>query len=66
MEPEAVTLTPLAPRDEPSSAGGSSPGQAPGEPITERKACDVTSCVSQPLEEKDEELEEASVAIAAN
>uniref|UniRef100_A0AAV2MCG4 Family with sequence similarity 131 member Bb n=1 Tax=Knipowitschia caucasica TaxID=637954 RepID=A0AAV2MCG4_KNICA len=39
MEPETATLTP--PTHQGDASGGSSPGQPPCEPITERQACDV-------------------------
>ncbi|KAJ8354980.1 hypothetical protein SKAU_G00225470 [Synaphobranchus kaupii] len=65
MEPEPVTLTSPAPREEVTSAGSSSPSQAPLEPITERKASDVTSSVSQLLDGKDEDAEDVPVAVAA-
>ncbi|XP_056330619.1 uncharacterized protein fam131bb [Danio aesculapii] len=59
MEPEAVTLTPspVAQKEEVTSAGGSSPGQASGEFITERKTSDVSPSVIEELEEKEEESE---------
>ncbi|XP_072535676.1 uncharacterized protein fam131bb isoform X4 [Salminus brasiliensis] len=67
MEPEPVTLipSPAAQREEVISAGGSSPGQAPGEPITEWKPTDVTPSVNDVLEEKEEELESSSVGATA-
>ncbi|XP_047454435.1 protein FAM131B isoform X2 [Mugil cephalus] len=51
LEPEAATLTP--PTQQGDASGGSSPGQPPAEPITERKASDVTSGLIQTLEEKE-------------
>ena len=67
MEPEPVTLipSPAAQREEVTSAGGSSPGQAPGEPITEWKSSDVTPPVNEMLEEKEEESESSSVSATA-
>ncbi|KAG7457758.1 hypothetical protein MATL_G00230620 [Megalops atlanticus] len=64
-EPESLTLTPPLQSEEIAAAGDISPGQAT-EPITECKNFDVTSCVVQSLEEKDEEAENASVAVATN
>lgn len=65
MEPEPVTLTSPAAKEEVTSTGGSSPGQAPGETVTQRKASDVTSSVPQPLEEKDEAVEDRSTVVTA-
>lgn len=59
MEPESATLTP--PTQQGDASGGSSPGQPPAEPITERNASDVTSGLVQTLEEQDEEGPVASV-----
>ncbi|XP_048010027.1 probable serine/threonine-protein kinase MARK-C isoform X3 [Megalobrama amblycephala] len=65
MEPEQVTLipSPVTQREEVTSMGGSSPGQAPGEFITERKASDVSPSVIEELEEKEEESESSTVDI---
>ncbi|XP_029688288.1 uncharacterized protein fam131bb isoform X4 [Takifugu rubripes] len=60
MEPESATLTP--PTQQGDASGGSSPGQPPAEPISERKASDVTTGLVQTLEEQDEEGLSASVA----
>ncbi|XP_061093017.1 AF4/FMR2 family member lilli isoform X2 [Conger conger] len=65
LEPESVTLTSPAPRDEVTSAGSSSPGLPPVEPVTEQKTSDVTSSVSQSLDGKDEDREDVPVAVAA-
>ncbi|XP_066539603.1 uncharacterized protein fam131bb [Hoplias malabaricus] len=67
MESESVTLipSPAAQREEVTSAGGSSPGQAPGEPITEWKPSDVTQSVNEMLEEKEEESESSSFGATA-
>ncbi|KAG7336030.1 hypothetical protein KOW79_000723 [Hemibagrus wyckioides] len=64
MEPEPVTLipSPAAQREEVTSAGGSSPGQVPGESVTEWKPSDVTSSVNEMLEEKEEESESSSAS----
>ncbi|KAK7157367.1 hypothetical protein R3I93_008753 [Phoxinus phoxinus] len=67
MEPEPVTLipSPMTQREEVTSMGGSSPGQAPGDFITERKASDVSPSVIEELEEKEEESESLPVDITA-
>ncbi|XP_035498071.1 protein FAM131B isoform X1 [Scophthalmus maximus] len=64
MEPESATLTP--PRQQGDASGGSSPGQPPSEPITERKASDVTSVFIQTLEEKEEDEEGPAASMATN
>ncbi|XP_016111677.1 auxin response factor 19-like isoform X3 [Sinocyclocheilus grahami] len=64
MEPEPVTLIPSPVTQEVTSTGGSSPGQAPGEFSTERKAFDVSPSVIEELEEK-EESESSSVDVTA-
>uniref|UniRef100_A0A3B5MWR1 Family with sequence similarity 131 member Bb n=1 Tax=Xiphophorus couchianus TaxID=32473 RepID=A0A3B5MWR1_9TELE len=56
LDQESAMLTP--PTQQGDASGGSSPGQLPAEPITERKASDVTSGLIQMLEEKEEEEEE--------
>ncbi|XP_059423431.1 uncharacterized protein fam131bb isoform X4 [Carassius carassius] len=68
MEPEPVTLipSPVTQREEVTSLGGSSPGQAPGEFSTERKASDVSPSVIEELEEKEEESESSSVDVTAS
>ncbi|XP_026140039.1 uncharacterized protein LOC113116232 isoform X4 [Carassius auratus] len=68
MEPEPVTLipSPVTQREEVTSLGGSSPGQAPGEFSTERKASDVSPSVIEELEEKEEESESSSVDVMAS
>ncbi|CAN9513710.1 unnamed protein product [Ophioblennius macclurei] len=63
VEPESATLTP--PTQQGDASGGSSPGQPPAEPITERKASDVSSGLIQTLEEKEEEEEGAPPASMA-
>ncbi|XP_069393139.1 probable serine/threonine-protein kinase MARK-C isoform X5 [Paralichthys olivaceus] len=63
LEPESATLTP--PTQQGNASGGSSPGQPPAEPITERKASDVTSGLIQTLEEKEEE-EGLAASMATN
>uniref|UniRef100_A0A3Q0RX93 Family with sequence similarity 131 member B n=1 Tax=Amphilophus citrinellus TaxID=61819 RepID=A0A3Q0RX93_AMPCI len=64
MEQESATLTP--PTQQGDASGGSSPGQLPPEPITERKASDVTSGLIQTLEEKEEREEGPPPSVAAN
>ncbi|XP_023820227.1 protein FAM131B isoform X3 [Oryzias latipes] len=56
VDPDSSTLTP--PTQQGDASGGSSPGQAPAEPITQRKASDVSTGFIQTLEEKEEEEEE--------
>ncbi|XP_055019725.1 protein FAM131B isoform X2 [Boleophthalmus pectinirostris] len=51
MEQETATLTP--PTQQGDASGGSSPGQPPCEPITERQACDVNA-LSQTQEQEPE------------
>jgi len=67
MEPEPVTLipSPMTQREEVTSMGGSSPGQTPGDFITERKASDVSPSVIEELEEKEEESESLPVDVRA-
>ncbi|XP_056154894.1 uncharacterized protein LOC130129120 [Lampris incognitus] len=68
LEPEPCSLTPSPLREEASpSTGGVSPGlPAPtADPSANRIPFDVTPCVIQSLEEKDEEAEEGSVVVVA-
>ncbi|XP_042362515.1 uncharacterized protein LOC121957802 isoform X1 [Plectropomus leopardus] len=67
LEPERCSLTPSPLREDDSSTRGSSPGlpSQTAEPVAERIPFDVTPCVVQSLEEKDEEAEEGSVVIVA-
>lgn len=64
IEPEPMTLipSPAAQKEEVTSLGGSSPGQVPGESITEWKASDVTLSVNEMLEEKEGESESSSAS----
>lgn len=64
MELESATLTP--PTQQGDASGGSSPGQPSVEPITERKASDVTSGLVQTLEEKEEDEEGPAASMATN
>ncbi|RXN33377.1 protein FAM131B isoform X3 [Labeo rohita] len=68
MEPEPVTLipSPVTQREEVTSTGGSSPGQAPGEFSTERKASDVSPSVIEELEEKEESESSPADVTATN
>ena len=67
LEPEPYSLTPSPLREEGPSTRGSSPGlpAQTAESIAERIPFDVTPCVVQSLEEKDEEGEEGSIVIVA-
>ncbi|MEQ2295258.1 hypothetical protein AMECASPLE_012143 [Ameca splendens] len=67
LEPEPCSLTPSPLREEAPTTRGSSPGIPPhtSEPIPERIPFDVTPCIVQSLEEKDEEVEEGSIVIVA-
>ncbi|XP_043993590.1 uncharacterized protein LOC122843130 isoform X3 [Gambusia affinis] len=67
LEPEPCSLTPSPLREEAPTTRGSSPGTPaqPAEPILERIPFDVTPCVVQSLEEKDEEAEEGSIVVVA-
>ncbi|XP_010895174.1 uncharacterized protein fam131ba isoform X3 [Esox lucius] len=60
------TLTPSPLRDDATPIGGTSPQLACPEQMTERIPFDVTPCIVQSLEEKDEEVEESIVAVASN
>ncbi|KAI2655504.1 Protein FAM131B [Labeo rohita] len=53
-------------REEVTSTGGSSPGQAPGEFSTERKASDVSPSVIEELEEKEESESSPADVTATN
>ncbi|KAK2887511.1 hypothetical protein Q8A67_015739 [Cirrhinus molitorella] len=67
-EPTSVTpaLTPPPQREDSTPPGGMSPGQAPAaEPVAEHMTYEVTSCVVQSLEEKEEEVEDGAVVIMA-
>ncbi|XP_071356248.1 uncharacterized protein [Trachinotus anak] len=67
LEPEPCSLTPSPLREEAPSTRGSSPGlpAQTTEAVPERKPFDVTPCVVQLLEEKDEEAEEGSIVVVA-
>ncbi|KAM4550787.1 uncharacterized protein V3H82_019861 isoform 7-T7 [Fundulus diaphanus] len=67
LEPEPCSLTPSPLREEALTTRGSSPGipAQTAEPIPERKPFDVTPCVVQSLEERDEEAEEGSIVVVA-
>ncbi|XP_029370518.1 uncharacterized protein LOC115051298 isoform X1 [Echeneis naucrates] len=61
LEPEPCSLTPSPLREDAPSTRGSSPG-----PPAERIPFNVTTCVVQSLEEKDEEAEEGSTVDQLN
>ncbi|XP_034016552.1 uncharacterized protein LOC117501702 isoform X1 [Thalassophryne amazonica] len=65
VEPEPCSLTPSPLREEGPLTRGSSPGLPAQtvESIMERIPFDVTPCVVQSLEEKDEEVEEGSIVV---
>lgn len=67
-EPTSVTpaLTPPLQREDATPPGGTSPGQAPAEPMAEHTTYEVTSCVAQSLEEKKEVEDGAAVVVATN
>ncbi|XP_041867560.1 uncharacterized protein LOC121656570 isoform X3 [Melanotaenia boesemani] len=67
LEPEPCSLTPSPLREDASSTRGSSPGlpAQTTESIADRIPFDVTPCVVQSLEEKDEEGEEGSIVVVA-
>ncbi|KAL6461224.1 hypothetical protein MHYP_G00311900 [Metynnis hypsauchen] len=70
LEPEPMSVTPVLtpppPREDPTPSGGTSPAQAPAEPMAEHMTFEVTSCVVQSLEEKEEEVvEEGTVVVVA-
>uniref|UniRef100_A0A3Q3GR21 Family with sequence similarity 131 member Ba n=1 Tax=Kryptolebias marmoratus TaxID=37003 RepID=A0A3Q3GR21_KRYMA len=67
LEPEPCSLTPSPLREEAPTTRGSSPGLPAqiAESIPERIPFDVTPCVVQSLEEKDEEVEEGSIVVVA-
>lgn len=61
-------MTPSPLREDSSSTRGSSPGlpaQIATESVVERIPFDITPCVVQSLEEKEEEAEEGSIVIVA-
>ncbi|XP_068071349.1 uncharacterized protein fam131ba isoform X14 [Danio rerio] len=71
LEPELTSVTPaLTPppqpqREDSTPPAGLSPGQAPAEPMAEHITYDVTSCVVQSLEEKEEEVEDGAMLVVA-
>ncbi|CAI5691746.1 unnamed protein product [Oreochromis niloticus] len=67
LEPEPCSLTPSPLREDAPSTRGSSPGlpAQTTEPVAERIPFDVTPCVVQSLEEKDEEADEGSIVVVA-
>lgn len=67
LEPEPCSLTPSPLREDTPSTRGSSPGLPVqiADSATERIPFDITPCVVQSLEEKDEEPEEGSIVVVA-
>ncbi|XP_026087566.1 uncharacterized protein LOC113062155 isoform X3 [Carassius auratus] len=69
LEPELSSVTPaLTPpslREDSTPPGTMSPGQAPAEPVVEHMTYEVTSCVVQSQEEKEEEVGDGAVVIVA-
>lgn len=71
LEPELTSVTPaLTPppqpqREDSTPPAGLSPGQAPAEPMAEHITYEVTSCVVQSLEEKEEEVEDGAMLVVA-
>ncbi|XP_044027902.1 protein FAM131B-like isoform X7 [Siniperca chuatsi] len=67
LEPEPCSLTPSPLREDAPSTRGSSPGLPAqmAESVAQRIPFDVTPCVVQLLEEKDEEAEEGSIVVVA-
>ncbi|XP_067282579.1 uncharacterized protein fam131ba isoform X5 [Pseudorasbora parva] len=69
LEPEQTSVTPvLTPqpqREDSTPPGVMSPGRAPAEPMAEHTTYEVTSCVVQSLEEKEEEMEDGAVVVVA-
>uniref|UniRef100_UPI0037E9709C uncharacterized protein fam131ba isoform X2 n=2 Tax=Semicossyphus pulcher TaxID=241346 RepID=UPI0037E9709C len=67
LEPEPCSLTPSPLREDALFTRGSSPGlpAQTNESVRERIPFDVTPCVVQLLEEKDEEGEEGSIVVVA-
>ncbi|XP_076864188.1 uncharacterized protein fam131ba isoform X2 [Brachyhypopomus gauderio] len=69
LEPEPISVTPVltppAPGEDPTPPGSVSATQAPAQPMAEHMAFEVTSCVIQSLEEKEEVVEEGAVVVVA-
>ncbi|XP_017336528.1 uncharacterized protein fam131ba isoform X1 [Ictalurus punctatus] len=68
LEPEAMFMTPVLtsqPHREGLKPGGVSPPLSHTEPMPEHMAFEVTSCIIQSLEEKEEEVEEGAVVVVA-
>ncbi|TRY96208.1 hypothetical protein DNTS_009406 [Danionella cerebrum] len=66
-EPRSITpaLTPPTQREDSSPIAGLSPGSAPAEQVAEHTTYEVTSCIVQSLEEKEEEVEDGAVVVVA-
>ncbi|XP_077051380.1 uncharacterized protein fam131ba isoform X2 [Siphateles boraxobius] len=66
LEPEPTSvISVLTQREDSSPAGVMSPGRAPAQPLAEHMTYEVTSCVVQSLEEKEEEMEDGAVVVVA-
>ncbi|XP_026999604.2 uncharacterized protein fam131ba isoform X3 [Tachysurus fulvidraco] len=68
LEPEATPMMPVMttqPHREGPIPGGVSPSLSHAEPMPEHMAFEVTSCIIQSLEEKEEEVEEGAVVVVA-
>ncbi|MCJ8749735.1 hypothetical protein PDJAM_G00179690 [Pangasius djambal] len=66
LEPEAMSMTPVLtsqPHREGPMPGCVSPPLSHAEPMPEQMAFEVTSCIIQSLEEKEEEVEEGAVVV---
>ncbi|XP_060720880.1 uncharacterized protein fam131ba isoform X5 [Tachysurus vachellii] len=68
LEPESTPMMPVMttqPHREGPMPGGVSPSMSHAEPMPEHMAFEVTSCIIQSLEEKEEEVEEGAVVVVA-
>ncbi|KAG7325635.1 hypothetical protein KOW79_010560 [Hemibagrus wyckioides] len=68
LEPEAMSMTPVLttqPHREGPMPGGVSPSLSHPEPMPEHMTFEVTSCIIQSLEEKEEEVEDGAVVVVA-
>ncbi|KAK2864525.1 hypothetical protein Q7C36_003679 [Tachysurus vachellii] len=68
LEPESTPMMPVMttqPHREGPMPGGVSPSLSHAEPMPEHMAFEVTSCIIQSLEEKEEEVEEGAVVVVA-
>ncbi|XP_062846128.1 uncharacterized protein fam131ba isoform X2 [Trichomycterus rosablanca] len=66
LEPEAMSVPPNLPhRDGPTPPGAVSPAQSLAKPTAEHMTFEVTSCIIQSLEEKEEEVEDGTIVVVA-